>query len=360
MKVILVSYYFREKEKMNFGQYPITYQLAKKIGHVIAARSFSFKTEMIDGITVERCFVFPTPIISNMSMMVFGLGLYKKCRNFDGILHAQDLATGYGFRLLKKPIKVLTIRSLLNSWLNTVPGLKERMSFLNTRLTMRLEKMLVENSDYIIAPSEYYKGEVLKYCEFDEGNIKVIPNGIDERMFAPRKIGSDKKVILFAGGLGIRKGYHLVKEAFKKLKKKHNDLELWILGINKKPQAAIKGMKFFGWIPYNEMPDFYNKATVIVHPSLNESFGKVIAEAMSCEKPVVALGTSSIPELIENYVDGVYTTEKKFADEVDRLLEDENLRREIGKRARKKVLRKFTFSRMFREYTAFYKEIYIK
>ena len=150
MEIIFVSYYFFEKERMNFGQYSIVYELAKKTGHVISSRPFSYKTEFIDGIEVERCFVFRTPIIHNLSHMVFGLGLYKKCKNFDGILHAQGLSAGLGYKLLKKPIKLLTLRSLLISWINTIPELIGNKNFLNnpnTRLTLKLEKMLVERSE---------------------------------------------------------------------------------------------------------------------------------------------------------------------------------------------------------------------
>lgn len=360
MKVILVSYYFREKEKMNFGQYPITYQLAKKIGHVIATRSFSFKTEIIDGITVERCFVFRTPFISNLSMIAFGLGLYKKCKNFDGILHTQDLATGYGFRLLKKPIKVLTLRSLLISWINTIPRLKNNIKFLNkknTRITLKLEKMLVENSDYIISPSRFYKKEILKYNKFDEGNIRVIPNGIDEKLFSPMETKTDKKILLFTGGLSERKGYSFVAKTFKKLKNKHPNLELWIIGYDKKSTEKIDGIRFFGRVPYEEMPKFYNYATVVIHPSLNENCPKVVLEAMSCEKPVITLNTTGNVELIDNYVDGIYTSKQNFASKISYLLEDEDLIKKLGKNARKKVLSKYTFDKMFKEYTKFYNYI---
>jgi glycosyltransferase involved in cell wall biosynthesis len=359
MKVILVSYYFREKEKMNFGPFPTIYQLAKKIGHVITAHPFSFSTENIDGITVERCFVFRTPFISNLSQAVFGLGLYKKCKNFDGILHAQDLSAGLGYKLLKKPIKVLTLRGLLISWINTVPGLKniEFLNKKNTRLTLKLEKMLVENSDYIISPSEFYKGEILKYYTFDENKIKVIPNGIDEKMFSPQEIETDKKILLFAGGLSQRKGYPIAICTHKRLKKRYPELELWVLGNDRTPKERIEGVKFFGSVAYEEMPQFFNNATVVIHPSFNENCPKVIQEAMSCGKPVVTLNVTGNVELIDNYVDGIYASEKNFSREVGNLLEDENLIKELGENARKKVMSKYTFDRMFKEYMKFYNQI---
>ncbi len=43
MKVILVSYYFREKEKVNFGKYPVVFQLAKRIGQMASSKPFSWR-----------------------------------------------------------------------------------------------------------------------------------------------------------------------------------------------------------------------------------------------------------------------------------------------------------------------------
>jgi glycosyltransferase involved in cell wall biosynthesis len=54
---------------------------------------------------------------------------------------------------------------------------------------------------------------------------------------------------------------------------------------------------FPGYISPTEMPLIYNTATVFLYPSLRESFGLPILEAMGCGTPVITSNTSSMPEV---------------------------------------------------------------
>lgn len=358
MKVIIVSYYFHEKGKMNFGPYPIIYQLGKDIGEVVAGgttlKTNFLKSEMIDGIKVHRVFSPNILKIINFSYFPFGIGLYNRFKNFHGILHAQDIDACIGFWLLQEPIKVLTIRSFIRSWLLTIPKFKlTAKQKIRIEFLKKWEKMAVENSDYIISPSEFYKKETIKYFDFPEEKITVIPNGVDEKFFSPRKIKTDKPIVLFAGGLSRRKGYDIVVDTFNRLRKKYRNMEFWILGA----KGHLDGIKFFDRVPYCKMPEFYNKASIVIHPSWNENCPKVILEAMSCGKPVVTLNVTGNVELIDNEVDGIYASKENFASEVGRLLDDEDLKEEMGRNARKKVLKKYTYGKMLREYMKFYEEI---
>jgi glycosyltransferase involved in cell wall biosynthesis len=59
-------------------------------------------------------------------------------------------------------------------------------------------------------------------------------------------------------------------------------------------------VRFLGFVPPEELPCLYSGARVFVYPSLMETFGKPLVEAMTCGVPVVASNTSSIPEVIRN------------------------------------------------------------
>lgn len=52
-----------------------------------------------------------------------------------------------------------------------------------------------------------------------------------------------------------------------------------------------------GYVPHNELPGIYAAATLFIYPSLRESFGIPIIEAMACGTPVIASNTSSMPEV---------------------------------------------------------------
>ena len=53
---------------------------------------------------------------------------------------------------------------------------------------------------------------------------------------------------------------------------------------------------FVGGVPLEETVHFYQAADVFVYPSLNETFGLPILEAMACGCPVVTSDTSAMPE----------------------------------------------------------------
>ena len=55
-------------------------------------------------------------------------------------------------------------------------------------------------------------------------------------------------------------------------------------------------MVFVGGVPLEETVSFYRAADVFVYPSLNETFGLPILEAMACGCPVVTSDTSAMPE----------------------------------------------------------------
>jgi len=54
---------------------------------------------------------------------------------------------------------------------------------------------------------------------------------------------------------------------------------------------------FTGGVPLEDTVAFYRAAEVFVYPSLNETFGLPILEAMACGCPVVAAHTASLPEV---------------------------------------------------------------
>jgi glycosyltransferase involved in cell wall biosynthesis len=57
-------------------------------------------------------------------------------------------------------------------------------------------------------------------------------------------------------------------------------------------------VRFLGFVPVEDLPAIYCGARVFVFPSLVETFGKPLVEAMQCGVPVVASNTSCIPEVL--------------------------------------------------------------
>src|SRR5690606_35896953 len=55
---------------------------------------------------------------------------------------------------------------------------------------------------------------------------------------------------------------------------------------------------FTGFIPVDDMPFFYNAASVFVYPSLYEGFGLPVVESMACGTPVITSNITSLPEVV--------------------------------------------------------------
>lgn len=113
-------------------------------------------------------------------------------------------------------------------------------------------------------------------------------------------------VFLWAGRMEYRKGLELLFDALDSLPKDAN----WTLllcgdGSERKKYQTIVRQKsyaskvtFCGKIPYMEMQDIYSKADAFVFPSLRETTGTVIVEAMAHGLPVIALRQGGAVEVV--------------------------------------------------------------
>jgi glycosyltransferase involved in cell wall biosynthesis len=74
----------------------------------------------------------------------------------------------------------------------------------------------------------------------------------------------------------------------------------WNRAIFTRVEALALGevVRFAGYVPADELPWWYNAATVFVYPSLYEGFGLPALEAMACGTPVITSTASSLPEVV--------------------------------------------------------------
>ena len=117
---------------------------------------------------------------------------------------------------------------------------------------------------------------------------------------------------------------------------------------------------WLGSLPYSEMQDLINQASVIILPSYAEAMPMTWLEAMSMEK---ALVTSNIGWAKEVMIDGEtgYMVNPKnhneFANKIKALLGDEQLRQTLGTNARKQILKKFDNKIVLSNYISYYKKL---
>jgi len=149
-----------------------------------------------------------------------------------------------------------------------------------------------------------------------------------------------------------QKGQEILIEVAKQLKRKGYDFEILIAGEGKLKglllQKAVEEgvadrVRFMGFV--ENMPQFMNSIDIFLFPSHWEGFGYVIAEAMYCQKPVVAFNVSSNPEIIRNNETGFLVKHgdvKSFLEKTELLIHDDNLRKIMGQKAKKTAIDRFS------------------
>lgn len=169
--------------------------------------------------------------------------------------------------------------------------------------TAQMQKRMLEEytlADKINVLSTYAYNTFIQHG-IPKGKLVITPLGIDTQAY--RIINSsyprEKFVFLFVGRLEMLKGVHLLVEAFNRLKLP--GAELWLVGDKRKeivPYLRGANIKWLGTKTKEELVDLYNQANCLVLPSLQESFGLVILEAMACGIPVIASANTGGPDII--------------------------------------------------------------
>ncbi len=110
----------------------------------------------------------------------------------------------------------------------------------------------------------------------------------------------------------------------------------------------------------DDIMSILNAADMVVHPAENESFGRVVIEAMALGKAVICAHTSGAAEIISSGKDGILVDPKhrsRLAEAIISLLNDPRRREVLGKNGRHKVLENFTVSQYAANMARVYREI---
>jgi glycosyltransferase involved in cell wall biosynthesis len=115
-----------------------------------------------------------------------------------------------------------------------------------------------------------------------------------------------------------------------------------------------------GFVENSRVSSYLNRSRVVLVTSPSEGFGRMAAEALACEVPVVASRVGGLTEIVEHGVNGFfarYNDVEDFARWALLLLNDEPLRRTMGGQGRRDVMRKFSVAEMVDKYESLYRGI---
>lgn len=303
--------------------------------------------QSLEGIHVESA---SAPNIKGLRGFVFSINgtlkLIKMVRNHDiNLIHAHYLS----------PPGLI---GLMTSMFTGVPfclTLHGSDVFLlsSNRFLRPIFKLIITHAIGVFVVSEAVREKVLEMgIPNIENKIKITWNGVDTDKFNPQNTGNLRKelrikdevpLILFVGNLVPQKG---VKHLLRAKKLMEEDCKVVIVGggpllQDLKGMAEYEGLEdiiFTG--PRSDIDKLIPDADIMVLPSISESFGIALLEGMASGKAVVASKVGGIPELV-NEEEGILVEPGDpvaLADALDRMIQNPEMMKKMGKMARKKAL----------------------
>src|SRR5687767_8751991 len=262
--------------------------------------------------------------------------------------------------------------------------------------TTWIERTAYQNADGVIAVSKAMKDDVQTLYGVASERVRVIHNGIDPDEYQPRPapatlrrlgIDPDIPIVLFVGRITRQKGIlHLVR-AIRFLTPGVQVVlcagapdteaigeEMRSLVDEVKRETAARVIWIREMLPKADTIALYSHAAVFVCPSVYEPFGIINLEAMACETPVVAAAVGGIPEivvpgktgfLVQFKAEGGGSAEPQKPDDysralaaaVNELMAAPDMRHAMGRAARERVLRHFSWRSIAEQTAAFYRDV---
>jgi len=249
---------------------------------------------------------FPEPF-------TFGLRAYKFLRRkkYDIIHDNQSLS--YGIWALSRIMPAIaTIHHPIT--VDRKIALKSSGSFIKKMQSLRwfsflgMQKNVSRRLLKIITVSKASRNDISKHFKIPLKRFDIVPNGIDTRIFRPRKDVVRKKnslIVTTSSDTPLKGLYHLLKAIGIVLKSR--EVNLAVIGSPKKDSGVVKLIKrleignrirFTGRISDEELVKEYAKASIAVTPSVYEGFGLPAGEAMACGVPVISTTGGALPEVV--------------------------------------------------------------
>ncbi len=258
-----------------------------------------------------------------------------------------------------------------------------------TQLDRRLIERHLREVDLVLGCSEFITGRIRQGLPRFAQRCQTVFNGVDVQRFSRDHANgaagpAKEKRLLWVGRITPEKGLHVLLDAFARVAAREPRARLEIVGPESltskefivdfsedarlrslasfyntsylsqlRQQAVSRGLNgrvtFTGFVPHDRLGERYRAAEVLVNPSLYESFGMSLVEAMVGELPVVATRVGGMTEIVEDGKTGFLVDPgdpSALAEPILRLLADDTLRNAMGRAARERAVQLFSWDRI--------------
>jgi glycosyltransferase involved in cell wall biosynthesis len=340
-----------------------------------------------DGVTVHRLqppgFEFPVyeaPAfwLGYSWAVLRALRQLERTGPFDLIDFAEYAAEGFAYQADRTPWNwtpvVVQLHGPLAMFAERI-GWPERESDLYC-IGTHMEDFSIRQADALMACSANIADFTAGFHGAPRESIDVVHCGVDaERFRPPERAGHNgRPTILFVGNIAANKGLTATFEAVMRLRARHPDVRLQILGqgdddlvseLEQRAQSegAAHNFEFHGFVAdRNRLPAFYGEADIFCSPADHEvGVANVYIEAMAAGCPVVAADTGGAPEAVLDRETGLLVRPadpSTVADALDELLSDDALREHLGNAARRRAEEYFAMDRYIERVLATYERAF--
>ena len=244
-------------------------------------------------------------------------------------------------------------------------------------------RSIIENSDAIIV-HETYQMEALKHYFKEKSlldKIHVVPHGAREiKPVENAKTGlgipDNTKVVLMIGYFRPNKGFEKIVRLWSRIVEKHkvNNILLMVAGkirgieyrdyrnmlfgeINSSP-ANDKIRVVRGQISQDSFDAIISASDIVALPYSISSQSGIVAHCLAFGKPIVTSNTPVMASLVEEtYCGMICNTDEEYIDNIDRILSNDNLRKEFSDNASRYVRDNISWSKIAGRHIEIYRTI---
>jgi glycosyltransferase involved in cell wall biosynthesis len=320
---------------------------------------------------------FPSIVVSPRCYAVNLLKVYRRfaSREFEIIHFNFNPVWHNGSSMLLRLAKMTGTTTLLN-----IHGIIQVEYILDSPRTRKfrsaMEKALMntlrscKRVDQVVTYSEFMRNQIVTWYGVNREKIAVIPNGVNLKKFSDytgKLLLEGDPAILYVGYLSKFKSVDLLICAISKLRSELPNMKLHIVGhgnqrglelLAKKKQVE-KIVVFHGQANPEATPLYYRSADFCVFPSIRDSAGLTLLEAMASGTPVIASNRGGTPEIITQGENGILfepDDDNALPEAMLSLSQDTDLNKKLSSNALKTVAN-YSWEKIGEKYISLYKSL---
>jgi glycosyltransferase involved in cell wall biosynthesis len=156
---------------------------------------------------------------------------------------------------------------------------------------------IAKNSKIIFTVSKFAKKDIIKELSVFYKKIIVTPNSLSSKFALPRTFPQEKKIIIIAG-LSNQKNLDFTLQCMKRSKDILKGWKIIVVGVSGENSKYIN---YVGEVDRDNLISYYDKASILIMPSLYESFSIPLIEALSRGLFVISSNKGAPPEILKKF-----------------------------------------------------------